>query len=266
MGLGLDVQCFTSTSTGAGNFITATPFTGGISAIRNFQPTDQAQLLEFGRKGATVGTARIRSALFHDDVQGLRVRALAADPTSHVPHWQPNLLYSQDAPIVDGDGTNTEVEAYAYSVYYSNLPGVAARLHSPADVLPLIDVILAQQVTISAVAPPGFATTAITSLYNTLKANRDYAVLGYQSDAALLAVGLQGADTGNLICGGTCELDIFKTRDKFVRMSYEYELPLIPVINAANAPSTNVVVYNDIVAANANVTFLLGLLRTNLPN
>ncbi len=264
MGLALDVQCFTSTSTGAGNFIAATPFTGGISQVRNFAQTDNAQLIEFGRKGATVGTARIRSALFHDDVQGLRVRALAADPTSHVPHWQPNLMYAQDTPLIDGDGTSTEVEAYLQSIYYSNLPGAAARLHSPADVLPLIDLISAQQVTISSVAPPAFATGALTALYNTLKANRDYAVLGYQSDVALLGVGLQGADTGNLVAGGTCEADIFKTRDKFVRMSYELELPLIPVINAANAPSTNVVVFNDVVAANVNITFILGLLKSNL--
>jgi hypothetical protein len=264
MGLALDLQAFTSTSTGAGNFIAATPFTGSIANIRNFAPTDQAQLLEFGRKGATVGTGRIRSALFHDDVQGLRFRSLAADPTSHVPHWQPNLLYSQDSPLIDGDGTNAEVEAYVASIYYSNLPGGNARLHSPADVLPLVDLLLGQQVTITAVVPPGFATALITSLYNTLKANRDYAVLGWQSDVALAGIGIQGADTSNFIAGGTCEADIFKTRDKFVRMSYEYNLPLIPVINAANAPSTNLVVYNDVAAVNANVTLILGLLSQNL--
>lgn len=264
MGLALDLQAYTSTSTGAGNFIAATPFTGGVTQIRNFAATDYAQLLEFGRKGATVGTARIRSALFHDDVQGMRYRALAADPTSHVPHWRPNLLYAQDTPLIDGDGTNTEVEAYALSVYYSNLPGAQARLHSPADVLDSIDLIVGQQVTISAVAPPAFATAALTSLYNTLKANRDYAVLGWQSDVPLLAVGIQGADTSNLIAGGTSEADIFKTRDKFIRMSYELNYPLIPVINAANAPSTNVVVFNDVVAANANITFTLGLLKQNL--
>jgi hypothetical protein len=264
MGLGFDLQAYTSTSTGAGTFVAAVPYTGSIANIRNFAPTDNAQLIEFGRKGATIGTARIRSALFHDDVQGLRFRALAADPTSHVPHWQPNLLYSQDSPIVDGDGTNAEVESYIASVFYSNLPGVAARLHSPADVLPNIDLLLGQQITITAVVPPNFATSVITSLFNTLKANRDYAVLGWQSDVALAGIGIQGADTGNLICGGTSEADIFKTRDKFVRMSYEYELPLIPVINAANAPSTNLVVYNDVAAAAANVTLVLGLLRQNL--
>ena len=264
MGLALDLQAYTSTSTGAGTFVAATNFTGGIGNVRNFAPTDSAQLIEFGRKGATVGTARIRSALFHDDVQGIRVRALAADPTSHIPHWQPNLMFAQDNYLIDGDGTNTEVEAYAASIFYSNLPGAAARLHSPADVLPLIDLVTVQQVTISAVAPPAFATGALTALFNVLKANRDYAVLGYQSDVALLGVGLQGADTGNLIAGGTCEADIFKTRDKFVRMSYELDLPLIPVINAANAPSTNVVVFNDVVAASANISFILGLLKSNL--
>lgn len=264
MGLALDLQAYTSTSTGAGNFIAATSFTGGIQNIRNFAPTDSAQLIEFGRKGATVGTARIRSSLFHDDLQSLRFRCLAADPTSHIPHWQGNMLYSQDAPLVDGDGTNAEVEAYVASIFYSNLPGAQARLHSPADVLPLIDLILGQQITITAVVPPAPATALITSLYNTLKANRDYAVLGWQSDVALAGVGIQGADTSNFIAGGTGEADIFKTRDKFVRMSYELNLPLIPVINAANAPATNLVVFNDVAAANANVTLVLGLLNSNL--
>jgi hypothetical protein len=266
MGLGLDLQFYTSTSTGAGNFIAATSFTGSIANIRNFASTDYAKLVAFGRKGATAGTGRIRSALMHDDVQGLRVRALAADPTSHVPHWAPNLMYAQDSPIIDGDGTNTEVEAYVAGIYYSNLPGVAARLHMPADVLPLIDQLVAQQVTISAVAPPAIATALITANYNTLKANRDYAILGFQSDTALLAVGVQGADTGNLIAGGPCPADIFKTRDYFIRESNELSLPLVPVINAANAPATNLVVANDVVAASANVTLIMGLLRQNLSN
>lgn len=264
MGLGLDLQAFTSTSTGAGNFIAATPFTGSVAAVRNFAGTDKALLLGFGRKGATVGTARLKSNLFHDDLQALRFRALAADPTSHIPHWVPNLLYAQDAPAVDGDGTNLEVEAYWTSLYYSNLPGAGARLHSPADILPNVDLLVGQQVTISAVAPPAFATALLTSLYNTLKANRDYAVLGFQSDVALAAVGIQGADTSNLVAGYGCPTDIWKTKDAFVRLSYEYQLPLIPVINAANAPATNVNVYNDIAAAGVNVTFILGLLRQNL--
>ena len=264
MGLALDLQFYTSTSTGATNFIAATSFTGSIGNIRNFAPTDYAKLLAFGRKGATVGTARIRSALMHDDVQGIRARALAADPTSHIPHWLPNLMYSQDAPLVDGDGTNAEVEAYMIAVYYSNLPGAAARLHMPADVLPNIDQIVAQQVTITAVVPPNVATALITANYNTMKANRDYAVLGFQADSALLAVGIQGADTGNLVAGGPCPADIFKTRDYFVRESEEFGLPLIPVINAANAPATNLVVANDVAVVGANVTLILGLLRQNL--
>jgi hypothetical protein len=265
MGLGLDLQAFQSTSTGAGNFIAATPFTGSVAQVRNFAGTDRALLLGFGRKGATVGTARIRSNLFHDDLQGIRVRALAADPTSHLPHWVPNLLYAQDAPTLDGDGTNLEVEAYWLSIYYSNLPGVAARLHSPADILPNVDLVYGQEVQITAVVPPGFATSNLASLYNTTKANRDYAVLGFQSDTALAAIGIQGADTGNLVAGYGCPTDIWKTKDAFVRLAYEYQLPLIPVINAANLPSTNLNVYNDVAAVGARVTLILGLLRQNLP-
>lgn len=264
MGLGLDLQAYSSTSTGAGNFIAATPMTGSIANIRNFAMTDKAELVGFTRKGATAGTARIRSALMHDDVQAFRVRCPAADPTNHVPSYISNQMYAQDQPIVDGDGTNLEVEAYTLSVFYSNLPGVAARLHSPGDVLPLIDQLVVQQVTIGAVVPPNPATALLTSLYNTLKANRDYAILGFETDVPLAGVGVQGADTGNLIAGFGVPADIFKTRDIFIRMSDEYQLPLIPVINAANAPATNLVVYNDIAAAASNVGVVLGYLRNNL--
>lgn len=264
MGLGLDMQAFTSTSTGAGNFIAATNFTGGISNIRNFAPTDTCRLIGFSRKGATAGTARIRSALMHDDLQAIRVRCPAADPTDHIPHWVPNYMYSQDSPLIDGDGTNTEVEAYTATFFYSNLPGAAARLHMLADVQPLIQQLVVQQVTISAVVPPNPATGLLTALYNTLKANRDYAVLGFETDVALAGVGIQGADTGNLVAGFGVPADIFKTRDIFVRKSQEYGLPLIPVINAANAPATNVVVYNDVAAASSNIGIVLGLLSSNL--
>jgi hypothetical protein len=202
--------------------------------------------------------------LFHDDVQGIRVRALVADPTDHLQHYDLNKLYSQDAPLIDGDGTNAEVEAYITATYYTNLPGAAARLHMPSDVMSLIDVYLAQQVTISAVAAGNWASAALTSLYNTLKANQDYAVVGFQSDTALSAVAILGADTGNLKVGGPCPADIFKTRDYFLKLSADSGMPMVPVINAANAPSTNVMVANDIVAANANVTFILGLLKTPL--
>lgn len=264
MGLALDMQAYTSTSTGAGNFIAATAFTGGITNIRNFAGTDDCELVGFTRKGATAGTARIRSALMHDDVQGIRVRCVAADPTDHITNYVTNQMYAQDSPIIDGDGTNTEVEAYTISLYYSNLPGAAARLHAPADVMPLIDQIVVQQVTISAVAPPNPATGLLTSLYNVLKANRDYAVLGFQTDVPLAGVGLQGADTGNLVAGFGIPADIFKTRDIFVRKSTELSLPLVPVINAANAPATNVVVYNDVAAASSNIGVVLGYLRSNL--
>jgi hypothetical protein len=264
MGLALDMQGYTSTSTGAGNFIAATSLTGSIANIRNFASTDTAKLVGFSRKGATAGTGRIRSALMHDDVNAIRARALAADPSNKIPHWFPNYMYSQDSPIVDGDGTNAEVEAYTISVFYSNLPGAAARLHSPGDVLPLIQQILIQQVTITAVVPPGTATALLTSLYNNTKANRDYAVLGFINDAPLAGVGIQGADTGNLVAGFGCEADHFKSRDLFVRNSQEFGLPLIPVLNAANFPSTNLVVMNDIAAASTNVGVVLGLLTQNL--
>lgn len=264
MGLGLDMQGYTSTSSGAGTFVAATNLTGSIPNIRNFAGTDYAKLVGFSRKGATAGTGRIRSALMHDDVNAIRARALAGDPSNKIPHWVPNLMFAQDTPIVDGDGTSAEVEAYTASIFYSNLPGVAARLHSPADVMPLIDQILIQQVTITAVVPPGIATALITSLYNNTKANRDYAVLGFINDANLAGVGIQGADTGNLVCGFGVEADHFKSRDLFLRASQEFSLPLVPVLNAANFPSTNLVVMNDIAAASTNVGIVLGLLRSNI--
>lgn len=264
MGLALDTNAYTSTSTGAGNFIAAAPFAGDVAAVRNFGAADVANLVSFGRKGATVGTARIRSALFHDDVQGLRFRALAADPTDHLGHYDFNTLYAQDAPLVDGDGTNLEVEAYVTTTWYRNLPGAAARLYMPADVLPNIDVYVAQQVTITAVVPPNWASIGLVSLYNTLKPNRDYAVLGFQSDVPLAGVAILGSDTGNLKAGGPCPADIFKTRDYFVKLASDSQLPMIPVINAASAPATNAMVANDIAAVGANVTFILGLLRQNL--
>jgi len=264
MGLCYDTNSYTSTSTGAGNFIASANYAGDTNVVRNFAQTDKAFLLSFGRKGATAGTARIRSNLFHDDVQGIRVRALAADPTDHLLDQALNLLYSQDSPLIDGDGTNAEVEQYWTATYYTNLPGAQARLHMPADVTPLIQLIVAQQVTITAVIPPNWASIALTSLYNTLKANRDYAVLGYQVDTVLGAVALQGADTANFKVGGPGILDIYKTRDYFVRTSIESGLPCIPVINAANAPATNLLVANDVAAVGANVTFILALLSQNL--
>jgi hypothetical protein len=80
--------------------------------------------------------------------------------------------------------------------------------------------------------------TAINATNDQLKANADYAILGYQTGTSVCAVGIAGADTGNYKVGGPGPLESVETRDWFVSLSKNQGLPLIPVINQANRANT----------------------------
>jgi hypothetical protein len=87
-------------------------------------------------------------------------------------------------------------------------------------------------------------------------------VLGMTTDTECAAVCLRGPDTGNLRvsrCPGEPDL----TEDTmywFRKMSMEYGLPLIPVINSANKGATLIDCVNDENGGTANVTLWLAML------
>ena len=94
-----------------------------------------------------------------------------------------------------------------------------------------------------------------------LKANAEYAIVGYELDVACTAFGLYGPDTGNFRAGGPGVTTRQFTRNWFMDLSAQTNLPCIPVFNSQNATGTNVQVLHYTATTAVNVNLILGRLK-----
>lgn len=215
---------------------------GDSATIRNFPMTSDARIVEAFYDDVTAPAAwRVRSPLLHDNVRGLQFTPGVSAPSRLLPSFGLQEVEPQDQLIFELSTAATTGKALAaLAIYYGQLPGASSRLYSPGDVLPLIENVKPVYVAIGSGANTAGAwlDTVLTTTENLLHANTDYAVLGIELDVAIAAIGIKGADTGNLRCcvpGGTNNP---YAADYFVRKSQETGLALIPVINSANLGST----------------------------
>lgn len=172
------------------------------------------------------------------------------------PQWiQPKQL---DIPLFPSDTLNVQVNAPAAAgnanvclqVYYQNVPGAGQRLASWG----LIDSIgwtrvLGIEVTVTpgATGSPGTAV-AINANDARLRANLDYALLGYTTDTSGLAFRIKGPDTSGFNILMPVSFDARNTANYFIDQDVmrngvsgsQSEGPHIPIINSNNAGSTTI--------------------------
>lgn len=243
----------------------ATPLAGSGDSltVRNFQKPDTAYLESIIRMGTTAGFAQVQSPYLHDNVQGIRITPSESPSLFSLPYEVSQALQPQDNLSASLSGGAAETDIMALLTYYTNLPGSAARLHSPGDILGNVAYIKPVRVAVTSSATiGGWSDTVITTTENLLHANTDYAVLGYMSNAALGVIGVKGQDTGNLrVCGpgSTSEL---ATTDYFVALSTFTGRPHIPVINSANSNGT----FISVAAATASVAAVVEIVLAQLVN
>lgn len=236
--------------------LTAVTFaTGDSGAVRAFNPATPSYLTEMWALEATAGVFRIRSPRMHDNVQNLRYTTNAADSRPLMSEVANEPLYPQDLLIVEGQGGGAETDCFAFLNYYSDLPGTDARLFRWEELKARVKNVLTCEVstTTSATAGDYGGAVAINSLFPTLKANVDYAILGYKTNVNVCSVGLRGPDTGNLRVGGPGTSQLTETRQWFRLLSMWNDLPMIPVFNAANQGGTFV----DAVHTTASTTVII---------
>lgn len=220
-----------------GATITAvTPNAGDTLTVRNASFQAPISLLQAWAFTTTNLLARIRSPRMHDQAQNMRLQPVASQPYPLLPWSGAEPLFPQDPITAELTGGAAETDLLALLLYYSDLPGVSARLHTPAEVEPLIEHITVVEVDLTSAAAAGAysATVALNGSFDTLIRNRDYAILGYECPVNGGSLGIRGADTGNLRVGGPLLNLPFITENWFVRLSDEYGLPCIPVVNSAN--------------------------------
>ena len=266
MGLAIDTIVTRATNPGA-SFTAFAATTGDSLQVRNFAPSDVCKLIQLIRRGATSGGFRVRSPLLHDNVRGIQFITGQTPSLWAIPQETAQNLYAQDALIAEGTGGAAETDLGILVLYYSNLIGAAARIHSWGDISGLVVNIKPVQVAITNSATIGnWTDTVITTTENLLKANTDYACLGYITDVAQGFVAVKGADTANLRVGGPGTINVEDSTDWFVSNATYHGIPFIPIINSANAPSTFVSTVDSAASSTANVTLILAQLSQNLPN
>lgn len=261
--MGAALEVITGRVTNAGGvFVACTPNSGDSFSVKNFDNPDQAMLLDMWALGATAGFARIRSPRLHDNTQAMRFKFTAANPVPLLPDYVQQTLYAQDALIVEISDAGAETDLMSFLNYYSNMPGSGARLYDWPTIKSRIRNILSQEVSLVSGATLGDYSggVAINSTMTGLKANTDYAILGYDTDTSVCTIGIRGPDTGNFRIGGPGTSTRVETRDWFIRLSEMNQVPVIPVFNSANQGATIVDV-----AHNANaVTTICDLVLAEL--
>lgn len=246
---------YTAAAAGTG---AATPMAGDTFNVSNFN-NGSAYIEAVFAEGASTDWVSIKSPKMADNNQGLRLITGSGliDPLNPLGMDQP--MYSGDTPTVSIDETAIATGAIATIYWYDDLPGVAPRLANWADVQPRIKNISGTQVNLGAVGAIGqySAGNAINSAFDNFKADTDYALLGYLTAATVLALAVQGQDTGNSKVGGPGVADPKVTANWFVKLSLETGRPHIPLIAANNKASTLVFQTDNTAHAAQNVTLLL---------
>lgn len=217
-----------------------TPLSGDSFTVRNFAPGSAAWTMSAWGLGATAGIQQIHSPRWHDNVRGVRTKVLASDSRPTWPFGRRQTLQPQDVLVFEQSGGGSETDCGYMLNYYSDLPGADARLIDIAQLnaRAVNELTVETTHTSSATAGEWGGSVAINSSSQLLKANTDYAVVGFITDVNTGAVGLTGPDTGNLRCGGSGSNIRTVNREWYLTLTRETGLPCIPVFNAANAGGT----------------------------
>lgn len=240
---------------------------GDSLTVRSFQPPAMGYLEDITVKSTVTATARVTSPYLHDTTRGITVITAQQPSLRTMPRQAPQMLSPQDNLVVQANSATSLSTLLALHTYYSDLGASDARLHSWGDVGGLIVQIKPVEIDVTASATVGqWNDTAITTTENLLKANTDYAILGYTVDAACGVVAIKGQDTGNLRISGPGTILQDVSVEYFIQLSNDTGRPHIPVINAANVNNTMVSVADNAASTAVKVQLILAELAQNLPN
>lgn len=265
--MGALLEVISGRVTNPGATITAlTPNTGDSFTVRPFSAPGSGRLLSLWALGAnaTGGTFRVRSPLLHDNVQGIRTKWLSAQPVPLKGTYMAQPIQSQDVLILESSGGGAETDMASILNYYTDVAGASARLFSPADIKPRVRNVLTVETTLTTGGTVGDygGSAALNSNFGLLKADTDYAILGYDTDTAVCTVGYRGPDTSNFRVGGPGSSSRIETRDWFEHISTDFGLPLIPVFDATNVGGTFIDLVHNAAGATVVVQTILAELAS----
>lgn len=255
----LDVHNAATTAVGLTN---ATAANGDSLQVRSFKDGAYAVLENAYLQGASAPRRlRLISPRLHDNVTGVSWQALENPTEFLLPSEVQQPLYSADTLIAQMDAAASSDTVAALFNYYSDAPGLNADLRSWASIKGRVLGVKPVEVDCTSSATIGqWSDTVITTTENQLKANYEYAVLGFTGSAAFAAIGLKGPATSNLRICVPGSSPTLRLTDYFKYMEELTGRPHIPVIQANDRGATFVSVLANTASATDNVFAILAWL------
>ena len=257
--MGKALEIISGSASAPGATLTALTMASGDSlTVRNFED-GKARLLTLWPTGkTTLGAFQVRSPRLHDNVRGIQVENPVTP--NYPPLWSQFLqeLVAQDTLIamISGSAGAGELMLASLLIMYDNLPGADAKLITPDQLKERgVDIMTCDNTLALTTGPNYTGAQAINTTNDLMKANTDYALIGYECSVSLGAVGWRGTDTANMRVGGPGRIAAdFDTRDWFIKLCMLTGLPCIPVFNSANKSNTFVDGQQDEGAADSVIT------------
>lgn len=254
----LDVHNATTNAVGLTN---ATAANGDSLGVRYFK-NGYAELTNVIMQGTTPPRRfRLTSPRLHDNVTGISFQT-DENPTEFMfpPEWAQPLV-ANDVLVAQLDAAASSDTVAAMTVFYSDLQGVNANLKTWAEIKPKILSIKPIEVDVTSSATIGqWTDTLITTTENQMKADYNYALLGFMDSAQFCVNGIKGPDTGNLRVCCPSASPTLRLTDYFVFMSNQFSVPYIPVIAANNRFATYISVAANTASVAGNVFPILAQL------
>lgn len=265
--MGVAVELLTGRVVAPGGTLSPLIMSAGNSlTVRNAADGTKVELIQAWGDNQVTGSLRVRSPLMHDNVQGIKFAVVANEVDPLFPAGFAQTIAPQDTLVIEqsGSGVASDIESSGFLVYYEDLPGIDGRFIDRAGLADRMVHLLTVENTLVLGTGGGYSgEEAINAETSLLKANIDYALLGYHVSDECAAVRWRGADFGNLGVGGPGNPNSKQiTGSWFVSLSDNIGVPLIPVFNSANASAVLIDGVQDENGVDVVVTSILAQLSS----
>jgi antitoxin component of RelBE/YafQ-DinJ toxin-antitoxin module len=222
--------------------LAGTVVAGDSAQVRSTGAIIGGDLIGLWTNAQLAGFTQVLFPYGHDMSRNIRYTTTAAAPNNQIPLMAHQPMKSQDLMTIlqGGSVTAGDVETVHALIAYPELEGGSDKYIGTEELRARVEELVTINDTVTATAASVYSgARALNAVTTTLKANRNYAILGGQVGIVGGCLSIRGQDTANLRASMPCNpLNPAQTINWFADLAYWKDMPLIPVINAANQANT----------------------------
>lgn len=243
----------------------AAALVGDSLTIKNNRTANGPLILALWGMQQAVGFQQLAFPSGHDTTRGYRYGQRIADTSPRLALGCAIPITAQETLTVTvaGSATAGDVELGHALVHYPDLPGVDSRAITWKELDDRVEKLTTVYASLTSAGAGYSGSELITSDSDLLLANRDYAILGGETNTNTAgAITIIGPDTGNVKIGfpSATATNPF-TADFFVRLANAFNSPQIPQISSGNKANTFIGLATDENTPTILVTLYLALLK-----